>query len=146
MPRLRMFAGPNGSGKSTIKDKLPSQLLGFYINPDEIEQRIEKHRKIDFNEFGVNISKLEIMAFFSESILLQRSGLVTEIKFLEFIDNVILFHQVSMNSYFASVCADLIRNKLLDAKLSFTFETVMSSMDKIEILKNYRKLCASPVK
>ena len=38
-PRLRMFAGPNGSGKSTFKSVIGSELLGIYINPDEIEKR-----------------------------------------------------------------------------------------------------------
>ena len=31
-----MFAGPNGSGKSTIKAVIRPELLGVYINPDEI--------------------------------------------------------------------------------------------------------------
>jgi predicted ABC-type ATPase len=35
---MRMFAGPNGSGKSTIKSVIDASLLGFYINPDEIEK------------------------------------------------------------------------------------------------------------
>ena len=35
--RLRMFAGPNGSGKSTFKSIIRPELLGIYINPDEIE-------------------------------------------------------------------------------------------------------------
>ena len=39
-PRLRMFAGPNGSGKSTIKGMVPPELLGVYLNPDEIEKDI----------------------------------------------------------------------------------------------------------
>jgi predicted ABC-type ATPase len=39
-PRLRMFAGPNGSGKSTIKSVIRPELLGIYINPDEIEKEI----------------------------------------------------------------------------------------------------------
>jgi predicted ABC-type ATPase len=40
LPRLRMFAGPNGSGKSTLKTVLPPELLGVYLNPDEIESQI----------------------------------------------------------------------------------------------------------
>ena len=36
VPRLRMFAGPNGSGKSTIKDILPPEWLGVYVNADEM--------------------------------------------------------------------------------------------------------------
>lgn len=35
-----MFAGPNGSGKSTLKSYLPGNLLGVYLNPDEIEQEV----------------------------------------------------------------------------------------------------------
>ena len=41
-PQLRMFAGPNGSGKSTLKTVLPKDLLGVYLNPDEIEARIRR--------------------------------------------------------------------------------------------------------
>ncbi len=40
IPRLRMFAGPNGSGKSTFKTMIRRELLGIYINPDEIEKDI----------------------------------------------------------------------------------------------------------
>ena len=40
IPRLRMFAGPNGSGKSTFKTMIRRELLGIYINPDEIEKEI----------------------------------------------------------------------------------------------------------
>lgn len=42
-PRLRIFAGPNGSGKSTIKDVIRKELLGIYINPDEIPNWVEKY-------------------------------------------------------------------------------------------------------
>lgn len=38
--RLRMFAGPNGSGKSTFKSIIRPELLGVFINPDEIEKKI----------------------------------------------------------------------------------------------------------
>jgi predicted ABC-type ATPase len=41
-----MFAGPNGSGKSTLKTYLPQQLLGVYLNPDEIEQE-SYYRSLD---------------------------------------------------------------------------------------------------
>ena len=46
IPRLRMFAGPNGSGKSTIKDVINKELLGIYINPDDIEKNIRAPLKI----------------------------------------------------------------------------------------------------
>ena len=40
---------------------------------------------------------------------------------------------------YASVCADFIRQNLLKLKISFTFETVMSSDDKIELLNKAQK-------
>lgn len=36
VPRLRVFAGPNGSGKSTIKEQIPANLIGTYVNADEM--------------------------------------------------------------------------------------------------------------
>ena len=41
--RLRMFAGPNGSGKSTFKSIIRPELLGIFINPDEIEKQIRDY-------------------------------------------------------------------------------------------------------
>jgi len=35
-----MFAGPNGSGKSTLKDVISPNLLGHYLNPDDIQQAL----------------------------------------------------------------------------------------------------------
>jgi len=45
--RLRMFAGPNGSGKSTLNSDISKELLGVYINPDEIEKEIKKFDFLD---------------------------------------------------------------------------------------------------
>ena len=39
-----------------------------------------------------------------------------------------------VNSYFASVAGDFLRQKLLAQKISFTFETVMSHPSKVELL------------
>ena len=53
VPRLRMFAGPNGSGKSTIKDMLPLQWLGVYVNADEMEKAIRSDGYLDLSSFEV---------------------------------------------------------------------------------------------
>ena len=47
IPRLRMFAGSNGSGKSTFKAIIRPELLGIYINPDEIEKEICEYDFLD---------------------------------------------------------------------------------------------------
>lgn len=63
-PRLRMFAGPNGSGKSTIKDVISKELLGIYINPDDIEKNIKENGCLDFNNFEIEASEKEVLNFF----------------------------------------------------------------------------------
>ncbi len=134
-PRLRMFAGPNGSGKSTIKEVINKELLGIYINPDEIEKEIKQFDYLDFDHYGITATKEEVLDFFRNSTLLEKADLLDEAQLLKLNDNKLSFFDVIVNSYFASVCADFIRKKLLETRQSFTFETVMSSYDKVELLK-----------
>ncbi|CAN5558991.1 zeta toxin family protein [soil metagenome] len=134
-PRLRMFAGPNGSGKSTIKSALRSEWLGVYINPDEIEAEIKRRGFLDFNTFSITANNSEVFSFLANSALLKIAKLQTESAKLTFRDNQIDFAAVSPNSYYASVLADFLRQKLILEQQSFSFETVMSSFDKLELLE-----------
>lgn len=81
----------------------------------------------------------EVLGFFRQSSFLAKVGLTNEAAELRFDDGKLSFATVSVNSYFASVAADFIRHKLLDAGVTFTFETVMSSPDKIEFLKEAKE-------
>jgi predicted ABC-type ATPase len=137
---LRMFAGPNGSGKSTLKSVLPEELLGVYINPDEIEREVRDSSILDFRSFGVECEPVEIRSFFMNSQLLRNAGLHDLACELTFASSSVGFRTVTVNAYFASVAADLLRQKLLENGVSFSFETVMSSPDKVEILRNARRL------
>lgn len=134
LPRLRMFAGPNGSGKSTLKSVIRPELLGIYINPDEIEQEIRLLDFLDMSIFRVETTESEIITFFNRSTLLDKADLLDEAACLHFSDNKLSFFEIDVNAYFASVAADFIRRKLLDRGVSFTFETVMSSTDKVDFL------------
>ena len=134
-PRLRMFAGPNGSGKSTIKDMLPSQWLGVYVNADEMEKAIRSDGYLDLSSFEVMADAAELQTFFQASTLLAKAGLLPQAQQLTVVDGKVGFGAVAVNSYWASVLADFIRHKLLVAQVSFTFETVMSSPDKVEFLR-----------
>jgi predicted ABC-type ATPase len=75
VPRLRMFAGPNGSGKSTIKSLLTPELLGIYINPDDIQTQVKTTTQLDLRPFGIRPSKNEIIAHFVHSSLAARAGM-----------------------------------------------------------------------
>ena len=134
IPRLRMFAGPNGSGKSTLKAIIRPELLGIYISPDEIEKEIREFDFLDLSRYQVTTTKEEVIDFFLKSNLLQAAGLLEEAYGLRFSEEKLIFHNVAVNSYFAAVAADFIRNKLLECSKSFTVETVMSFPDKVELL------------
>ena len=138
-PRLRMFAGPNGSGKSTMKAALKPSLLGIYINPDEIQAEIEKFDFLDLAAYGVQTDQAEILDFFCDSTLLAKADLLDEAERLRFNQGKLDFFEVAVNAYFASVAADFIRQKLLLAGKSFSFETVMSAPDKVELLAQARR-------
>ena len=60
-----MFAGPNGSGKSALKSVLPPELLGVYLNPDEIEAQIRRDGWLVLADFGVSATAHELAGFVS---------------------------------------------------------------------------------
>jgi predicted ABC-type ATPase len=141
IPRLRMFAGPNGSGKSTIKSVVSSKLLGHYLNPDEIEKEIKDRDYLDIRGYNIQTNEREIRAFFDKHPLIEKTELgdfTYEIKYIqsEFID----FRNVGIDSYMSAILTDFLRHKYLETHQSFTFETVMSSPDKVEILKKAQQL------
>jgi len=141
IPRIRMFAGPNGSGKSTIKAVVSAKLLGHYLNPDEIEKEIKANGYLDIRGYNIQTNVQEIRAFFDKHPLIDKTELgdfVYEIKYIEaeFVD----FSNVGIDSYMSAILTDFLRHKYLETHQSFTFETVMSSPDKVEILKKAQQL------
>lgn len=134
-----MFAGPNGSGKSVLKSHLPESLLGVYLNPDEIEASIREHGHADMRTFGVHTTAEEVLPLFANSDLLIQQRLDETARSLSFADNRLHFPQGTINSYFASVLADFLRQKLLIEHRNFTFETVMSHPSKVSLLQSAQK-------
>lgn len=129
-----MFAGPNGSGKSTIKTVLLPELVGVYVNPDDIQKDLAEAGSIDFSAFKVKTTAKELAAFFAKSTLLaaaQRELLNREATLRK---SVLTVPTDSVDAYLASVLSDFIRRKLIAGAESFTFETVMSSPDKVQLL------------
>jgi predicted ABC-type ATPase len=60
-----MFAGPNGSGKSTLKQVLSDELIGIYINADEIEHEIRETGALELNRFQLNDDAYDLKAALS---------------------------------------------------------------------------------
>jgi len=136
VPRLRMFAGPNGSGKSTLKTVLRPELIGIYLNPDEVGNQIEQNGFLDLASYNITTTVTELSDFLRESTLLTTKKLTYLADNLQ-IENGRLTSQVNTNElpYFVSALADFIRRTWLKNKISFTFETVMSARDKVGFLK-----------
>ncbi|MBS0633221.1 MAG: zeta toxin family protein [Verrucomicrobia bacterium] len=129
-----MFAGPNGSGKSTLKSKLVPELRGVYLNPDEIEATIKQTGRLCIADYGVRATTEEILSFFLTARLLIEHGLQSTALRLAFDGKNLLFSGIEVNSYWASATADFLQQKLVQAKASFTLETVMSHPSKIAVL------------
>lgn len=134
-----MFAGPNGSGKSTVKDVLPPEWLGVYLNADDLEKTLGDHGILDPSEYRVRISREEAVDHLRNSVLIRRSGQTDSLDSIRRgTAGVLDFSALEINSYLASAIVELVRWKLLETGCSFTFETVMSSPDKIAFLKTAR--------
>jgi len=133
-----MFAGPNGSGKTTIKLGLnrSSDWFGLHLNPDDIERSIQLTGGVSVAHFGFDFSTGEIRQFFEESSFLQSQGLAGAASAAVGSEaGLITFSGIEINSYHASVLADFLRRQALDQQKSFSFETVMSAPDKIDLLR-----------
>jgi len=134
-----MFAGPNGSGKTTVKNELPARLFGNYINPDDIEKSLRATGQLDLKPFGLTITASALREFFAASEFLRANGHAGVAEAIDYRDGTLALNGRTIDSYFASVLSDFLRRSLLDESKSFTFETVMSAPDKVELLADARR-------
>lgn len=139
-----MFAGPNGSGKSTLLRRLQSlvsrpDIFGVYLNPDDVEARIRQTGALDFSVYGIVGAADDALPFLHESSFLRSVGLSEGTRqFTVSEGKVLTFNGVPANAYYASVVVDFMRRRLLAQQADFTFETVMSSPDKVAFLREAR--------
>lgn len=138
------MAGPNGSGKSTIKGELKPEWLGTFVNADEIERALrDTGGQLDLAALGIGgdphkvLSRLE--RHLRASAFAERLGLHRLLGGMQ-VDATLQLHVPGpFDSYLASVLADAIRRELLSRRKTFTFETVMSSSDKVEFMREARQ-------
>lgn len=90
VPRVRMFAGPNGSGKSTFKSLIRPELVGVYVNPDEIEKEIRRSDFLDLENYQVSTSKQEVLDFFLHSSLLKKADLLENAHKIRYTDGKLI--------------------------------------------------------
>lgn len=116
------------------------RLLGVYINADEIEKKIKSGSELDFRDFAVEPQLQGFIDFLAHHPVLKKSAIADQvIARLSLRGSILHLNGVVFDSYLASAISDYIRQQLLKAGTSFTFETVMSDRSKIELLEQARE-------
>ncbi|MGC4394959.1 zeta toxin family protein [Hydrogenophaga sp. T2] len=142
-PRLRVLAGPNGSGKSTIKGELRPEWIGVFVNADEIERSLrESGGLLHLSPLGLTedpaVHLRHMQAHIRRSAFARQRGLDVALDAMAVHPSGALQIPGPFDSYLASVLADAIRRELLRGGRTFTFETVMSSRDKVDFMREAR--------
>ncbi|HEX8916179.1 MAG TPA: hypothetical protein VF796_27770 [Humisphaera sp.] len=135
-----MFAGPNGSGKTTVKLGLnrPPEWFGTYINPDDIERTMRETGSLPLSPFGLTTDADEVRRFFAASTFLRQRQPDFDAAAVDVVADAVTLRGVAVTSYHASVLADFLRRTAVASARSFSFETVMSSRDKVDLLRDCR--------
>ena len=135
MKRFRMFAGPNGSGKSTLVKEIDKDLLGFYVNADDIERKLNDTKFIDCNNYLPILVNQTDWEKFKPIIAAEDTRATPQIIDSIKITEGILTTESTINSYTAAVIAEFLRFILLECDNTFSFETVMSHQSKVSFIK-----------
>ncbi|MNQ88822.1 Zeta toxin [compost metagenome] len=138
--KIRIFAGPNGSGKSTLfKEFSKNYNTGFFINADELEQKLSESGLIDLQEIGLLANQSDLDHFKllpSSQSLIQKAALEGRMIDVCVKENFIVDTSKATHSYEGSFTASFIRDLLMQQNKSFSFETVMSHESKIDEIKS----------
>ena len=125
-----MFAGPNGSGKSCFNHIVDSKWLGVYVNADDIEKQL-RSGGISLLDYKVELDDETFIDSFKMTCLSREIDLPA----IQCVDGKVTVNLEDVDSYYAAMIAEQIRNHLLLCGISFTFETVMSHEGKVAFLK-----------
>lgn len=140
-PKLRIFAGPNGSGKTTLFDSIKSIYFStkLFVNADYLEEAYKRNNFINLSDFNFSSDDELFRAFYLASGLYKKAQFNPNTWNLKIIENVIVKANqeinTTFNSYHFAVIADFIRHQLINAKKSFSFETVFSHPSKLELIE-----------
>lgn len=139
---MRVFAGPNGSGKTTIFKGILDQKkvqLGVYVNADDIQKTLSETNCLDFSHFKLNIKEQAIVEFFTNSLFSPIKRKEPDLYSKLRVKHNIFETSTKIDSYLAADLADFIRQQLLIHNISFTYETVMSHIGKVDFMKHALK-------
>ena len=110
----------------------------MYINPDELEATVRRDGRLPLGPFGVTATDAEVRDWFTTATASRKSGGGGAAMEVSCRDGTLNFGGVAVNSYHASMLADFLRQKLIAGRVPFSFETVMSHPDKVQVLQAAR--------
>jgi predicted ABC-type ATPase len=138
-----MFAGSNGSGKTELIKRLRESGLPLVpiVNADLILETLQNTGFIDLKDFRLtNISDQDWEKALEEidelASRVQKADNIPPVKIKQ---DVLVCNSDDLNAYVAALISDFIRYMMLEQKISFSFETVMSHPGKIDFLKIARQ-------
>ncbi|WP_207632442.1 zeta toxin family protein [Foetidibacter luteolus] len=136
-----MIAGPNGSGKSTLIETLkPLISFGVYVNADDVEASLQKKPLLHFEDFSIKTTTSQFHSFVTKASTIGNDSFKEAILLKSSVASNILIVETSLiNSYLTSLISDFIRHQLLQKKINFSFETVMSHPSKIATIETANK-------
>jgi predicted ABC-type ATPase len=83
----------------------------------------------------LKITPESLINYFATSQLLINNGMNDISALIKIKSDSLYFHAPNFNSYHASVLSDYLRRCALQERMTFSFETVMSSPDKVDLLR-----------
>lgn len=138
---MRIIAGPNGSGKSTLIELLSTNInIGVYVNADNIEAQLKTKPILHFDDFKIKTTATKFAFFIAKKGTIGTDFFKKNLlKNFSIESNILSLSKELIDSYLASLIADFIRNELIQNKLSFSFETVMSHPSKVATIQKANK-------
>lgn len=138
---MRVIAGPNGSGKSTILRDLDPEWIGIYVNADDLQIALTSgpvDLAASYSLVAGNDLPVRLRAALESHGLLVKRQLTHLSQHVKVQGSSISVSAQHVSAYLAAAISDFIRRELLAAGESFTFETVMSSPDKVQFMEEAR--------
>lgn len=138
---MRVFAGPNGSGKTTLINNLKHLIpFGVYINADDIENALSENGFLSLSDYKIPVTTTGIQSYFKQSDFspkkLNNENLWKA--FTVFNNQLKLSEKIKPNSYIAADIANFLRESLSNAGISFSYETVMSHVSKLQFIQKVK--------
>lgn len=141
--RVRMFAGPNGSGKTSLIRKLAKEYsrqglfsLHRFLNADDILASLKAGQSVSL----AGLPKIPTVAELCAALV--RGGRVNaKHPFMNSVrveNDRIVASPNTADGYVGAAITDFLRDSLLSAGESFSFETVMSHRSKVDFLAEAR--------